>query len=100
MLDLLYPLLHLVEDDSSALDQNAPMFGQRDSACRPVEQWGAQHVFHVRDGFRDGWLRQGEMLRCLSHASGLGHHLQGMQILEPQPPSDAIVPVHSDHLPL
>ena len=100
MLDLFYPLLHLVEDDPRALDQNAAVFGQRDPARRPVEQRRAERVLHVGDGFRDGRLRQGEMLRCLGHAAGFRHHLQRMQILQPQPPSDAIVPIHGHHLPL
>ncbi len=97
-LDRRYALADLVEDHPRVRDEKPPGFRQRDAARGSIEQRYSEDMLHVRDRLGDGRLGQGEAFGRLCHAAHLRHGLQRVQILQPEPAPDAVVPFHQGSL--
>ena len=80
--------------DDAALEQRATVLGRLDALGVAVEQPHAERLLQICDRSRNGGLGGVQELRRLSHAAGLHHRHQDVQVLQLHPASDAIAQLH------
>ena len=79
-LNLFDTFSELVEDGRASLDHRLPVGREFNTPAAAIQQSDAKRMFHV--GHRLGYdrLRHRELRRGLSHAPGLHHGQQNMQV--------------------
>src|ERR1700704_5813692 len=96
-LNLFDTLSEFVEDGHASLDDCPPVSREFNTPSAAIQQSDAKRMFHV--GYRFGYdrLRHRKLPCSFSHAAGLHHGQQNMQVPQFESAPDAIAPRHAAH---
>ena len=94
MFKLLEPLPQIVEHGGAAVEQCTPVFCQLDTPAAAVQETLSDRMLQIGDRTRNRGLAGVEKLRPFSHAAGLCHGHQRLQVVQLDPAFD---PVRSRH---
>src|SRR5437762_8867563 len=84
-LDISDRLLQLIEDSNAPPYESAAIHRRLDALRVAIEQSHAECVFKISDHFRNGGLRNTQLLRRLCHAPTLDNREKYMQIAQLEP---------------
>ncbi len=93
--DVLHGLPQLIEDGNSAIKQRASIDGEFDAAWRPIEEAHVQGVLQIGNRFCYDGVGNGKLPCGLGHVSTLHDCEKNMQVAQFEPPSYAIIPLHT-----
>src|SRR5262249_49822540 len=79
-LDLFDPPLEVVKDGDATLEGGAAIVGQADAAQVSVQQARTERAFQACNRLGNDRLRYVETIGCLSHAAGVDHLQQYVQV--------------------
>src|SRR5215472_5734177 len=91
--DVPYSLLQFIEGRMASLEKRMAVHRRLDPMRMAIEQSHAKRAFKIRNDVRNGRLGDAKLRGGLRHAASLGHRVEHMQIAQPEPPADLILPI-------